>query len=246
MIFAAVADEEAGSRKGALFLVEQHPELVRAEYVLNEVGGHTLHLGKQRFYPIQVARRGSAGSRSSPRASPATARCRIRTTPWCGSRARSPRSAASRFRSTTPRSSRVSCERWLRARRFPQNRLLPLVAQSRAGRHAARRAREDQPGSSDWHERHAAKHRFADHARRRQEGERDPFEGERAGRRARDPRSDACETSWRDRARDRARAAHQRARAARRHHVRRRDRRCIDAICGTLARHDPGASRCRT
>jgi acetylornithine deacetylase/succinyl-diaminopimelate desuccinylase-like protein len=58
VIFAGVADEEAGSRKGALFLVEQHPELVRCEYVLNEVGGHTLHMGKERFYPIQVSEKG--------------------------------------------------------------------------------------------------------------------------------------------------------------------------------------------
>ncbi len=58
VIFAGVADEEAGSRKGAVFLVEKHPELVRSEYVLNEVGGHTLHMGKQRFYPIQVAEKG--------------------------------------------------------------------------------------------------------------------------------------------------------------------------------------------
>ena len=58
VIFAAVADEEAGSRHGSLFLVEQHPELVRAEYVLNEVGGHTLHIGSGRFYPIQVAEKG--------------------------------------------------------------------------------------------------------------------------------------------------------------------------------------------
>lgn len=58
LIFAAVADEEAGSRHGALYLVEHHPELVRAEYVLNEVGGHTLHMGASRFYPIQVSEKG--------------------------------------------------------------------------------------------------------------------------------------------------------------------------------------------
>ncbi len=58
VILAAVADEEAGSQKGAVFLVEQHPDLVRAEYVLNEVGGHTLHLGAGRFYPVQVAEKG--------------------------------------------------------------------------------------------------------------------------------------------------------------------------------------------
>lgn len=58
VIFAGVADEEAGSNKGALFLVQQHPELVRAEFVLNEVGGHTLHMGSSRFYPVQVSEKG--------------------------------------------------------------------------------------------------------------------------------------------------------------------------------------------
>ncbi len=58
VIFAAVADEEAGSRHGALFLVERHPELVRAEYVLGEGGGHTIHMGKARFCPIQVSEKG--------------------------------------------------------------------------------------------------------------------------------------------------------------------------------------------
>jgi acetylornithine deacetylase/succinyl-diaminopimelate desuccinylase-like protein len=58
VIFAAVADEEAGSRRGALYLVEKHPDLVRADYVLNEVGGHTLHMGDNRFYPIQVSEKG--------------------------------------------------------------------------------------------------------------------------------------------------------------------------------------------
>ncbi len=58
VILAAVSDEEAGSDFGAKFLVEQHPELVRADYVLNELGGFTVHLGNRRFYPIQVAEKG--------------------------------------------------------------------------------------------------------------------------------------------------------------------------------------------
>jgi acetylornithine deacetylase/succinyl-diaminopimelate desuccinylase-like protein len=58
VIMAAVADEEAGSDYGAKFLVELHPELVRASYVLNEVGGFTIHLRNRRFYPIQIAEKG--------------------------------------------------------------------------------------------------------------------------------------------------------------------------------------------
>ena len=58
LILAAVADEEAGSELGAKFLVENHPELVRAGFVLNETGGFTLFMGERRFYPIQVAEKG--------------------------------------------------------------------------------------------------------------------------------------------------------------------------------------------
>jgi acetylornithine deacetylase/succinyl-diaminopimelate desuccinylase-like protein len=58
LIMAAVADEEAGSEHGAKFLVERHPELVRAGYVVNESGGFTVFLGERRFYIIQVAEKG--------------------------------------------------------------------------------------------------------------------------------------------------------------------------------------------
>lgn len=58
VIFAGVADEEAGSKHGSVFLAENHPELIRAEYVLTEVGGHTVHVGGHRLYPIQVSEKG--------------------------------------------------------------------------------------------------------------------------------------------------------------------------------------------
>jgi acetylornithine deacetylase/succinyl-diaminopimelate desuccinylase-like protein len=58
IIFAAVADEEAGSDLGAAWLVDNHPDLVRAEYALGEVGGFTMHLGKAVLYPVQVAEKG--------------------------------------------------------------------------------------------------------------------------------------------------------------------------------------------
>ena len=70
LIFAGVADEEAGSHEGALFLVEEHPELVRCEYVLNEVGGYTMHMGDTRFYPIQVSEKGICWFEMSVEGSP--------------------------------------------------------------------------------------------------------------------------------------------------------------------------------
>ncbi len=58
VIFAAVADEEAGCDLGSRFLVEQHEALVKAEYAIGESGGFSLHLGDTTFYPIQVAEKG--------------------------------------------------------------------------------------------------------------------------------------------------------------------------------------------
>lgn len=70
IIFAAVADEEAGCDLGSRFLVENHPDLVRAEYAIGESGGYTLHLGKATFYPIQVAEKGICWVRARVRGEP--------------------------------------------------------------------------------------------------------------------------------------------------------------------------------
>lgn len=58
IILAAVADEEAGCTWGSKWLVENHPDLLRAEYAVNEVGGFSLPLGKRTLYPVGVAERG--------------------------------------------------------------------------------------------------------------------------------------------------------------------------------------------
>ncbi len=58
VIFAAVADEEAGCDLGSRFLVEQHRALVEAEYAIGESGGFSMHLGNTTFYPVQVAEKG--------------------------------------------------------------------------------------------------------------------------------------------------------------------------------------------
>ena len=69
VIFAAVADEEAGGEHGARGLVEQRPELFGdaagrpAAAALNEVGGYSITLGGRRFYTIQVAEKGIAWTR---------------------------------------------------------------------------------------------------------------------------------------------------------------------------------------
>jgi acetylornithine deacetylase/succinyl-diaminopimelate desuccinylase-like protein len=58
VIFAGVADEEAGCAKGSLFLVNEHPDAVRAEYALGEIGAFSTYLFGRAFYPIQVAEKG--------------------------------------------------------------------------------------------------------------------------------------------------------------------------------------------
>jgi len=58
LIFAAIADEENGFTYGSKFLASQHKELINAEYGLTEGGAMTIHMGKLRTYPIQVAEKG--------------------------------------------------------------------------------------------------------------------------------------------------------------------------------------------
>ena len=66
VIFAAVADEEAGGTHGARGLVDSRPELFHdadgrpAAAAINEVGGYSMTLGGRRFYTVQVAEKGIA------------------------------------------------------------------------------------------------------------------------------------------------------------------------------------------
>jgi len=58
LILAAIADEEAGFIHGSKFLVEQHRDLVDAEYGLTEGGAMTLYMGQTKVYAIQAAEKG--------------------------------------------------------------------------------------------------------------------------------------------------------------------------------------------
>ena len=70
VIFAAVADEEAGCDHGSRFLVENHVDLVRAEYAIGECGGFSLHIAGSTFYPVQVAEKGICWVRATVRGEP--------------------------------------------------------------------------------------------------------------------------------------------------------------------------------
>ncbi len=70
IIFAAVADEEAGGKFGAAYLVEHHPDLIRAEYALGEMGGFRISVRGHSFFLVQVAERGCAWCRAVFRGEP--------------------------------------------------------------------------------------------------------------------------------------------------------------------------------
>ncbi|MEP7356573.1 MAG: M20/M25/M40 family metallo-hydrolase, partial [Anaerolineales bacterium] len=61
VIYAATADEEIGGLDGfgVSWLVRHHPDLLRAEFGLSEVGGHNTLFAEKRVYLIQVAEKGT-------------------------------------------------------------------------------------------------------------------------------------------------------------------------------------------
>jgi len=60
VIYMAAADEEVGGHQGAGWVVNNRPELIQAEYALNEGGGHGMELLGQRYYGVQTAEKGTA------------------------------------------------------------------------------------------------------------------------------------------------------------------------------------------
>ncbi len=58
VIFCSSADEEAGGWHGANWIVNEHPDWLKAAGALNEAGGISMTYGGIRFYPIQVAEKG--------------------------------------------------------------------------------------------------------------------------------------------------------------------------------------------
>jgi acetylornithine deacetylase/succinyl-diaminopimelate desuccinylase-like protein len=70
LIFAGVADEEAGCRYGSLFLCDRHRTLVDAEYAIGEGGGFNIHLAGKSFFTIQVAEKGVCWIKARVRGEP--------------------------------------------------------------------------------------------------------------------------------------------------------------------------------
>ena len=60
VIFMAEADEETGGHQGAEWVVEHYPQLIQAEYGLNEGGGGGLEVNGKIYYTVETAEKGSA------------------------------------------------------------------------------------------------------------------------------------------------------------------------------------------
>ncbi|MSP24980.1 MAG: M20/M25/M40 family metallo-hydrolase [Myxococcales bacterium] len=70
LIFAGVADEESGCEFGSSWLVDTHPDLVRAEFTIGEGGGFNIELAGKRFFTVQVAEKGFCWVRARTRGEP--------------------------------------------------------------------------------------------------------------------------------------------------------------------------------
>jgi acetylornithine deacetylase/succinyl-diaminopimelate desuccinylase-like protein len=60
VIFMANADEETGGLMGAGFMVQNHPDLIRAEYALTEGGASSIELEGRSFFVCSTGEKGSA------------------------------------------------------------------------------------------------------------------------------------------------------------------------------------------
>ena len=70
LIFFAVADEENGSKYGARFMGENHPDAIRADYVLTENGGLHSQGGHGHTVTVNVGEKGIAWNRLTVRGTP--------------------------------------------------------------------------------------------------------------------------------------------------------------------------------
>jgi acetylornithine deacetylase/succinyl-diaminopimelate desuccinylase-like protein len=60
LLICFTADEEAGGEKGAGWMVDNQPDLLKAEYALGEVGGFTMETGGRRVYLVMTGEKGVA------------------------------------------------------------------------------------------------------------------------------------------------------------------------------------------
>jgi len=70
VIFMAAADEEVGGHDGAGWVAQNRPELIQAEYALNEGGGVAFEVNESRYYTVQTAEKGATRFRLRTKGKP--------------------------------------------------------------------------------------------------------------------------------------------------------------------------------
>ena len=70
VIFMAAADEEVGGRDGAGWVAQNRPELIQAEYALNEGGGNAFEINGCHYYTVQTAEKGATRFRLRTKGKP--------------------------------------------------------------------------------------------------------------------------------------------------------------------------------
>jgi acetylornithine deacetylase/succinyl-diaminopimelate desuccinylase-like protein len=70
IILAATADEEAGGTRGAEFMLNNYPDKIFAEYVLNEGGGSSIPTTRKNMYTINTSEKGLLWFRIKARGTP--------------------------------------------------------------------------------------------------------------------------------------------------------------------------------
>ena len=70
VIFMAAADEEVGGHDGAGWVAQNRPELIQAEYALNEGGGFVIEINGKHYYTVQTAEKGAARLRLRTKGNP--------------------------------------------------------------------------------------------------------------------------------------------------------------------------------
>ncbi len=118
LIMMAAADEERSGVFGAQWVVANHPELIRAEYALNEGGGNTSKVGDALLHERADRREGAGALQARPRVPRwATRASRARTTRWLHWPRRSQRLGARRCLRTWSPPCAPSSRRWPRSSR---------------------------------------------------------------------------------------------------------------------------------
>jgi acetylornithine deacetylase/succinyl-diaminopimelate desuccinylase-like protein len=73
VLAATAAEEGGGPANGAAWLADNRPDLVAADYTLNEHGGFCVEVGGRRYYTLQVAEKGGCAASLVARGAPGQA-----------------------------------------------------------------------------------------------------------------------------------------------------------------------------